>query len=813
MSKYALIRAALSTYRDEPLLLPLGNTADTNTANTDTVTVTDSKTKTDTSTSTSASANSRVAFVEQRALPIEMMQCFDNNNSNTALLMNPFVFDLVVRVAADVVPSVKIYGIQTMEVWLGRTKAIFEGSTATDVQKTSMAEILLPRAPALATALMEDWRHPSRTVNHVVSAVYGMLIACVSAAHAQVQARFQIRSQTMNNAAPTPLSPSADVDADGIHSGIWAPYVSLALRQPLQHRSRYQSLGYLLRQVGTTELLNGNFTVVGELIEALQMRDIAAAATNLLVSILKGLLSTTSSSSSFSPSSSSRKGKGKGREEREGKSEKNTKNTEEGEPSGQKKTEAIVHTDTDANANTNADADANPFKVGGVAALRSIWDAGIVRSLCSTDSTRQRNTVAYALPELLLFDSECAPHLIDLIRLTPLLPAEQRLQGIVYVALHARLQSLRGGQVAVFQGSVEPAMDTDSQVQGEAGNKPAVFVRSEEDLPMLGFKGPATNAFGTQASVLRRISQCGPLKARELYWACMSDDDDLRLAGLTVLTTFRAKTSVPTPQEMHMLTVTAIYSLKSPVPDQRHRMVRLMKNILTKLRDVLRTAQKALEKEDKRHERHKRENSVETYVPAATLAELQTSVATAKAFFDWFNTALLASLYPGAPFEREVLALELLHVLVDTVYTSSGAELVTGRDVSVCATPNMIAGPSPATYFDPTQRCSNTLVVSILNVFLSSWDRSRRLAADLLLKVRSARHATLRYFALLSLFLVVMIVFVLFVLFFLFVLLPFASPLRLLFPTYDLVGIAPSKARCLENKIKWELCCIIKLRP
>ena len=78
------------------------------------------------------------------------------------------------------------------------------------------------------------------------------------------------------------------------------------------------------------------------------------------------------------------------------------------------------------------------------------------------------------------------------------------------------------------------------------------------------------------------------------------------------------------------------------------------------------------------------------------------------------------------------------------------------------------------------------------------------------------RYATLRYFALLSLFLVVMIVFVLFVLFvlfFLFVLLPFASPLRLLFPTYDLVGIAPSKARCLENKIKWELCCIIKLRP
>ena len=64
-----------------------------------------------------------------------------------------------------------------------------------------------------------------------------------------------------------------------------------------------------------------------------------------------------------------------------------------------------------------------------------------------------------------------------------------------------------------------------------------------------------------------------------------------------------------------------------------------------------------------------------------------------------------SNLYPGAPFEREVIALDLLHALVDTITME---------------------------VFHPF--ISNYTIQTILNVFLSSWERSRQLASDLLMK-------------------------------------------------------------------------------
>ena len=65
----------------------------------------------------------------------------------------------------------------------------------------------------------------------------------------------------------------------------------------------------------------------------------------------------------------------------------------------------------------------------------------------------------------------------------------------------------------------------------------------------------------------------------------------------------------------------------------------------------------------------------------------------------------ISNLYPGSPFDREVLSLDLMHALVDTITIEIFQPLIS---------PNMIQ--------------------SILNVFLSSWERSRHLASDLLLK-------------------------------------------------------------------------------
>ena len=73
----------------------------------------------------------------------------------------------------------------------------------------------------------------------------------------------------------------------------------------------------------------------------------------------------------------------------------------------------------------------------------------------------------------------------------------------------------------------------------------------------------------------------------------------------------------------------------------------------------------------------------------------------------WLCGELFNNLYPGTVFEREVTALELLHCTLDAL------------------------GDSPALrgiFFE------ESMTKTMLNLLLSSWDKSRKLAADLLLK-------------------------------------------------------------------------------
>lgn len=72
------------------------------------------------------------------------------------------------------------------------------------------------------------------------------------------------------------------------------------------------------------------------------------------------------------------------------------------------------------------------------------------------------------------------------------------------------------------------------------------------------------------------------------------------------------------------------------------------------------------------------------------------------------------NLYPGSPFEREVLALNLLHAVIDTL----DADADKSNQQKLCLN----------SFF------SSSMVKSVLNVFVSSWDKSRRLASDLLLR-------------------------------------------------------------------------------
>ena len=72
----------------------------------------------------------------------------------------------------------------------------------------------------------------------------------------------------------------------------------------------------------------------------------------------------------------------------------------------------------------------------------------------------------------------------------------------------------------------------------------------------------------------------------------------------------------------------------------------------------------------------------------------------------WLCGELSDNIYPGTVFEREVTALEMLHCAIDSTDSAQKREV----------------------FF------SKSMTATLLNLLLSSWDRSRRLAADLLLK-------------------------------------------------------------------------------
>ena len=80
---------------------------------------------------------------------------------------------------------------------------------------------------------------------------------------------------------------------------------------------------------------------------------------------------------------------------------------------------------------------------------------------------------------------------------------------------------------------------------------------------------------------------------------------------------------------------------------------------------------------------------------------------TAPAVLEWLCGELFDNIYPGTVFEREVTALELLHCAVDSIADNAVLKAI---------------------FF------SAAMTKTVLNLLLSSWDKSRKLAADFLFK-------------------------------------------------------------------------------
>ena len=116
--------------------------------------------------------------------------------------------------------------------------------------------------------------------------------------------------------------------------------------------------------------------------------------------------------------------------------------------------------------------------------------------------------------------------------------------------------------------------------------------------------------------------------------------------------------------ELEVIKLSIPFSLKSPLADHRHRLVRVIKNLIVRMKEVSRAASKNADKEVLYLKSVSRESELEGNEIVCYAKVCDKSVAD---ICDWLSSLLLESLYPGSPFEREVLALDLIHAVFDSL--------------------------------------------------------------------------------------------------------------------------------------------------
>ncbi|CAM9271211.1 unnamed protein product, partial [Ectocarpus fasciculatus] len=264
--------------------------------------------------------------------------------------------------------------------------------------------------------------------------------------------------------------------------------------------------------------------------------------------------------------------------------------------------------------------------------FRNLWELHVVEAICASGHRMRLNAVDYLIPEMIKVDPTCCPRLINRIRKLTISDSDSsateiKLFAIVHVVLQARLNNVIGQEVNIVQP--------------------------------------------------------------ELMWACLSQDVDLRLTAITLITSSQQALQPMHPVELDILRETIGYSMKTSTAEDRHRLLRAVRGLLLRLRETCRAATRDL-KRLARAADAKKKNTCE-----------------------WLSAVILGNLYPGSSSEREVVALELYLLVLDSLSTQDGAD-----DAKLLR------------HF-----ISADTIKALVNMLVSAWDRPRKLAAEALSKL------------------------------------------------------------------------------
>lgn len=303
----------------------------------------------------------------------------------------------------------------------------------------------------------------------------------------------------------------------------------------------------------------------------------------------------------------------------------------------------------------------NTMDLNGIDDARKLWITPVIKSVCSFDVRIRINSVDYLIPEVLRLDSNCGFLMMENIR--KVTDKNLQLWGLVNVCTYCRLNGLNGQEV----------------VQEKLGSN---------------------------------------LTCDELIESCISDDDELRLRAINLISTSQ-KTAAPLEiHELLILKKVLKYYLKSSHADHRHRVCSTIKAIVTRVSESYRVAARDIEKiKVKKNKIMEELSCVDNSEKASLESKIKDINITIKNFekisdnshdiLEWIQHLLIENLYPGTTFDRELMALDI----TDTIIEAAGKN-----------------SPLLKGFF------SDLMTNVLLNLLISSWDRTRHVASNLLTK-------------------------------------------------------------------------------
>ncbi|CAM9200948.1 unnamed protein product [Ectocarpus sp. 13 AM-2016] len=241
-------------------------------------------------------------------------------------------------------------------------------------------------------------------------------------------------------------------------------------------------------------------------------------------------------------------------------------------------------------------------------------------------------------------------------------------------------------------------------------------------------------------SVVAADSAAGLLQLEEVKWAALHADETLRMSALSLLCADLRVTTVPAQAETRLLQEVLPYSLKVFGAQNRQLLLRAMQTLLMRMRETARVCTRGRlgaprlagdHKRQKKKHGHRDEGAVQSLSGGmkasdssaegeGTLAE--TPAETLQRIHDftrWLCQEVLRSLYPGCPFEREVLGLEMARLILSELLPSD--EMVASNESETA----LVKVASSSLF------CRHW-VDTLLALLGSSWDRSRALAYSIL---------------------------------------------------------------------------------